>query len=118
MLLAEKEKVLVIFRRLFERDIRQHFVGTVEAVTPITLRAHGFTFIFDVDNGKFIRKPNPSTRLIPLGQSHVLISVLPTTVDPKRIIYQTDTQNQLIITDNQGFSQSMAEFSGRYNSVR
>lgn len=118
MLLAQNEKVLVIFRRLFDSDIRQHFIGTVEAITPIAARIRGFTFLYDIDSGKFVRKPNETSRVVPLGESSVQISLLPDSVEPKRIIYKSDTQHHLVITDNLGFSQSMAEFSGRYNSIR
>lgn len=118
MLLAQNEKVLIVFRRLFESDIRQHFVGAVEFVTPIAARVRGYTFLYDVDSGKFVRKANEAVRVIPLGESSVLISVLPNSVEPKRIVYKSDAQHQLVITDNLEFSQSMVEFSGRYNSIR
>lgn len=118
MLLAEGEKVLVIFRRLFDRDMRQHFVGVVQSTTPLAARATGFTFIYDVDSGKFIRKANATTRIFPLGDSQVLVSLLPAEVDINRVIYQTDAQRNLVITDLQGFTQSMTEFTGRYDSLR
>ncbi|KAA3661004.1 MAG: hypothetical protein DWQ04_17735, partial [Chloroflexi bacterium] len=94
------------------------FVGEVETVTPIAVRATGYTFLFDVDNGKFIRKQNIITRIIPLGHSDVLISLLPESVELKHLVYHIDTQRKLIITDNHAFSQSMVEFSGRYNTSR
>ena len=55
MVVEPGEKLFIVTRRLFEGDLRRHFVGEVKAATESTVRLEGYTFVFDAGIGKFVR---------------------------------------------------------------
>jgi hypothetical protein len=48
MVLTEGEKVHVITRRLFDNDLRRHFVGEVKAVSDVAVRLEGYAFVLNI----------------------------------------------------------------------
>ena len=50
------EKIFIGTRRLFERDLRRHFVGEVQECTDFAVRVQGYAFVFDDINGDLLRR--------------------------------------------------------------
>jgi hypothetical protein len=109
-ILKRGENVLVIHRRRFDRDIRRHFVGTVEAYEDGIVRAWGYVFVNDDLNKQvFLKRPDRRTKLIPLGSGDVIVNVIPNTVDIEEVQYEL-ADRTLRVTDGNGWKMDVKEF--------
>lgn len=113
MTLKNGEKVFIIARRLFEKDLRRHFVGEVLESTETTARLRGYTFVYDDASGDFVRREDLRTRLFSLTDAGYTINLLPGEVVIEDISYQTNEKNQRVITDGKTFQMNVSEFSAR-----
>jgi hypothetical protein len=110
-ILSPGEKIHVIHRRRFEKDLRRHFVGTAEAVEDGVVRATGYVFVVDdLNKHLFMRRPDRRTKLIPLSSGDVIVNVLPTNVDVERVHYDVDDR-RLWVTDGNGWKMDVKEFA-------
>ena len=73
MFLESGEKVHVIERRLFESDVRRHFVGEVTATDVMAMRVAGYVFVHDTTSSTWIRGSEFRRRIIPIGSSGFVI---------------------------------------------
>ncbi len=115
MLLKEGDKIHVIARRMFETDLRRHFLGQVEAVTENAVRVAGYAFIWDSSKNQFIRRPEWRFRIISLTDSGNIINVLPQDVILEEVSYKFSKEKGLFITDySESFSLDINEFGGKW----
>ncbi|HEY43542.1 MAG TPA: hypothetical protein G4O11_06115 [Anaerolineae bacterium] len=110
MLVSKDEKVHIITRRLFDGDMRRHFVGVVEEVTDEAIRVKGYAYIYDQTSGEFARRKNKRTRIFGLTDSGLIVNVIPQTVDLDDLRYVTDESGNRIIIDGHGFEMNISEF--------
>ena len=113
MILKNGEKVFIISRRIFEKDLRRHFVGEVLESNEAVARVRGYAFVYDDINSDFVRREELRTRIIPLTDAGYIINLLPSEVVLEEISYQTDERNQRTITDGKTFQLNISEFSAR-----
>lgn len=113
MTLNTGEKVFIIARRLFEKDLRRHFVGEVLESTDSAARVRGYAFIFDANSGDFVRRDEIRTRIFSLTDAGYIINLLPGEAVIEEISYQTTNNNQRILTDGKTFQMNVSEFSAR-----
>ena len=111
VLLKQREKIHVITRRRFERDLRRHFVGEVQAATETTARVEGYTFVFDEGENEFVKRPETRVRIFGLADSGNIINVIPEATDIRNLSYRLSAENRLILTDGKSFSLDVNEFS-------
>jgi hypothetical protein len=111
MVLEEGEKVHVITRRLFDNDLRRHFVGEVQAASEVAVRLEGYVFVFNPGNNQYERRPERRLRVISLADSGNIINVIPAYVDLDALSYQTSAENRTVFTDSKSFSLDINEFS-------
>jgi hypothetical protein len=104
------EGVHLIEKRLFQGDVRRHFVGVIEASTDRALRVKGHLFVYDSGSSEFLKKPELRTRIVPLD-NRVIVNVLPGDVAIEEIRYAHDAEGNLTITDGRGFELDISEFS-------
>jgi hypothetical protein len=109
MFLQEGEKVHVVTRRLFETDIRRHFLGEVKSATENVIRVEGYAFIFDSRIHAFAKRPELRQRIFSLIDNGNIIFVLPPTVDLEKMTYQITEENRLVVTDG-SYSLDINEF--------
>lgn len=109
MFLEPGDKVHVIERRLFEGDVRRHFVGEVTGADVMAMRVIGYVFVHDATSSGWIRGTELRTRIIPIGSSGYVINVLPdgTVVDDVR--YE-ETEGRLTVTDGGSLRLDINEF--------
>ena len=110
-MLSKGEKVFVITRRLFEGDLRRHFVGEVQEISSFAMRAKGFSFVFDEGTKQFVRREELRIRIFSLIDVGLVINILPEEARLEDIRYIWDEQNRRIITDDTTFSMNISEFS-------
>lgn len=109
-ILKPGEKIHVIHRRRFDKDIRRHFVGTVEAFAAGVVRATGYVFVIDdLKEHLFIKRPDRRTKLIPLASGDVIVNVLPDAVDIEAVAYKLEDR-VLWVTDGNGWKMDVKEF--------
>lgn len=108
-LAAPGEFVHVIERRLFQGDVRRHFIGTIEACTASALRVRGYLHVYDSGSNRFLRKPELRIRLIPLD-NRVIINVLPAETRVDAVEYHHDAEGNLSITDRVSLELDISEF--------
>ena len=111
MVLHEGEKVDVTTRRLFENDLRRHFVGEVKAAGEASMRLEGYVFVFDYGSSRFVKRPEPRVRVFGLADSGSIINVIPADLDLDALFYSTSTENHMVFTDGKSFSLDVNEFS-------
>ena len=111
MVLKEGEKVHIISRRLFENDLRRHFVGEVRAVSEVAVRLEGYVYVFDAGDVRYVKRSERRVRIFGLADSGSIINVLPAHVDLDALSYQVSAKNRTVLTDGKSFSLDINEFS-------
>lgn len=110
MVLSKGEKILVIRRRLFEKDIRRHFVGEIEEVSAELVRITGFAFIFDETNNDYKRRSKPQTNVFSLVDAGIAVILLPKEIDLEAIRYRMNDKGHRVLTDGKSYSLQVSEF--------
>lgn len=109
-LLRPGEKIHVMHRRRFEKDVRRHFVGEVESYGDGIARASGYVFVID-DFSKhlFVKRPDRRTKMVPISSGDVIVNVIPESVDLERVAYELK-ERSLLVTDGSSWSMDVKEF--------
>ncbi len=99
MILKIGEKIHLIHRRRFEKDLRRHFVGSVEDYELGLARLHGYAFVTDdLNQHQWVRRPDKRTKIAALASGEFIVNVLPPEVDLENIRYE-QRERRLIATD-------------------
>ncbi|MDH3247612.1 MAG: hypothetical protein OEQ47_01515 [Acidimicrobiia bacterium] len=109
MFLEAGENVHVIERRLFEGDVRRHFVGEVQGADVMAMRVRGFVFVHDTTSSTWIRGSERRTRIIPIGSSGFVINVLSRDTHIDDVRYE-EIDGRLIVTDGGTLNLDINEF--------
>ena len=63
-ILKPGEKVHIILRRRFDKDVRRHFAGEVEVYESGVARATGYVFVIDdLSKHLFVKRPDKRTKI-------------------------------------------------------
>lgn len=109
-LLRPGEKIHVMHRRRFDKDVRRHFVGQVEAYEHGVARASGYVFVTDdLNKHLFVKRPDRRVKLVPVSSGDVIVNVIPDTVDLERVSYELKDRT-LAVTDGSGWTMDVKEF--------
>lgn len=106
-LLHRGDKVFIVERRLFDQDLRRHFVGEVEACTDVGFRARGYPFFYHPTAQTYVRKPSPRTRIFPFD-GNLIINVLPKDCDVESINYIA-SEIGTTLTDRKSFEMDVSD---------
>jgi hypothetical protein len=112
VLLMPGERIHVITRRLFEGDLRRHFVGEIVAANNRAVRVKGYAFIFYPARNEYVRRPELRERIIALADAGEIINVIPGNVSLEELTYRPSEENRLVVTDGKSFRLDINEFSG------
>lgn len=112
MVVEPGEKLFIVTRRLFEGDLRRHFVGEVKAATESTVRLEGYTFFFDTGIGKYV-KGERRGRIFGLGDSGFIIIIIPKDADLDRVSHRFSEKGGQVLSDGKTFELNVSEFSER-----
>lgn len=108
--ISQGEKVHVIARRAFEKDVRRHFAGTVTAATESLIRAEGYQFICDPVTLRYVRKSGRLTRIFSLVDANLHITVLPPKTRIDQLEYEVD-EGRLVVTDGEVIALEINEYN-------
>ena len=107
--IAVGDKLHIMTRRLFDGDIRRHFVGEVKAVSTYLTELRGYTFIFQPGTNRYCRLPELRTRLFAVGEAGYTVNKIPRDLDLDAIGYQV-VDSRLVLTDGKSFVLPINEF--------
>ena len=94
-LLRPGERIHVIHRRLFDKDIRRHFIGEVDFYDSGLIRATGYVFAIDENQGhNFTRRPDKRSRILSLNDGSLIVNVIPLLVNIESVVYEEDMSKQ------------------------
>jgi hypothetical protein len=108
MILKPREKVHVIHRRHFEKDLHRHFVGVVDWYEAGVARVTGNVFCVNGARFKFVRRPEKRTRLISVISGDLLVNVLPDSVDLDKVAYFQEAKS-VRVTDGSDWFLDLSE---------
>jgi hypothetical protein len=109
-ILGPGEKIHVMHRRRFEKDVRRHFVGEVESYEQGVARASGYVFVIDdLSKHLFVKRPDRRTKLISIMSGDVIVNIIPETVDLQQVAYELKDRS-LVVTDGSAWSMDVKEF--------
>ena len=109
MMLKKGEKVHVIHRRLFEKDLHRHFIGIVDDYEAGVARVTGHVYTVDSVKFTFTRREDMRTRLISIISGELLVNILPPTVDLDKITYHQE-KSAVRVTDGSGWHLDLSEY--------
>jgi hypothetical protein len=109
-ILSAGEKIHVMHRRRFEKDVRRHFVGEVEGYEHGLARASGYVFVIDdLSKHLFVKRPDRRTKLIPIISGDVIVNVVPKSVNVEKVTYELKDRS-LVVTDGSAWTMDVKEF--------
>lgn len=111
--LSVGDKVHVVERRLFENDLRRHFIGEVMDAGVSTVLVRGWVFVYDESTASFRRQPERRTRVVTLVDARIIVNLLPAEAQVENARYETDGDASLTVTAGVTFSLAMNEFGFR-----
>lgn len=109
MFLEPGEKVHVIERRLFESDVRCHFIGEVQGTDAMAMRVRGFVFVYDPTSSTWVRGSDRRARIIPIASSGFVINVVSRDTHIDDVRYE-EIDGRLTVTDGGVFRLDINEF--------
>ena len=109
-MISPGEKLLIITRRLFETDLRRHFVGEVMEASGDMIRVIGHGFVFNNGSNEFLRIDELRTRLFSMVDGGLILVLLPPEVDLKKLHYVMTRAQKRFLTDGDKFRLNVTEF--------
>ena len=79
-MLEQGDKILIVHRRLFEKDTPRFFVGEVQAYEDGLAKVKGYTFVKDLFSGSMKKKPDLRTKVMSIVSGTFIVYQLPVTV--------------------------------------
>ena len=108
-MLEQRDKLLVVHRRLFESDTPRFFVGEVQAYEEGIAKIKGYTFVRDVFSGNMKKKPDLRTKILSIVSGTFIVYQLPVTVLLDSVRFDLEPNGALVLRDDSGFSMDIAE---------
>jgi len=113
MIVGKGEKIHVMYRALYEKSIRRHFLGEVKLSEGPVCRLEGFVFVYDDKKTEFIRKPEKRVTVIDISDDGFITNIIDPDVIIENVDYKYEPDVGLIATDNKGFSLNINEFGAK-----
>lgn len=110
MILERGEKIHVIHRRHYEKDLHRHFIGVVEDYDQGVARVTGHVYTVDAVKFSFVKRPETRTRLVSIISGDVLVNVIPASVNLEKIVYR-QVRKAVRVTDGGDWHLDLSEYS-------
>ncbi len=113
MIINVGEKVHVMYRSLYEKSTRRHFIGEITAVQHAFCRLEGYVFIYDEKKTEFVKKPELRTTIIDAAESGLIVNLIDASVEVKEVYYKYVSGQGLVATDGKTFTLDINEFGSK-----
>ena len=108
-MLKQGDKLLIVHRRLFEKDTPRFFVGEVQAYEVGLAKVKGHTFVKDIFSGSMQKKPDLRTKIMSIVSGTFIVYQLPITVLLDSVRFELDQVGALALMDEGGFTMDVGE---------
>ncbi len=108
-MLKQGDKLLIVHRRLFEKDTPRFFVGEVQVYEAGLAKVKGYTFVKDLFSGSMKKKPDLRTKIMSIVSGTFIVYQLPVTVLLDSVRFDLEKDGGLILMDEGGFSMDVGE---------
>lgn len=116
MILDPGDNLLVVHRRLFERDHSRFFVGKVEDYQDGIARVSGYSFARDSTDSNYCRKPERHTKLLSIASGTLLVYYIPAEINVERVKMEV-RDTGLCLTDGAAFSMNISEWIHHHHDL-
>ena len=96
------DKVLVVHRRLYEKDVTRYFVGEVLEYDSGIAKVQGYTFVKDMFTGAMQKKTDLRTKLLAVVSGTLIVYQLPSALPLDSLNVSLNQDGGLVLTDDQG----------------
>jgi len=111
MIFEPGEKIHVIIRRLFETDLRRHFIGEIVGVSESVVKVKGCVIVLNSVTNQYELKPDTRVRVVSLIDARNIINVIPSEANIEDTQYVLTHEKRLVVTDGESFTLDINEFS-------
>jgi hypothetical protein len=110
MMLNEGDKVLVVHRRLYERDEPRFFVGRVDAFENGIVKVTGHSYVRDMMSGRMVEKMESRTKILSLTSGTLIIYQLHQDVALDSVQFTSD-DGCVSMSDRNRFTMNLSEYA-------
>lgn len=103
--------LLIAHRRLFKEDQTRFFVGRLVGYEDGLAKVAGYSWSRDPRLGGMHRKEDLRTKIISIASGTLIIYQLPSESDPSMIQIENGHNQELVLTDGNGFHMDLTEKS-------
>ena len=109
MILEPGDKVLVVHRRLFDKDENRYFVGVVEDFESGIARVTGYSFVRDAIAGQVHGKSDPRTKLLSLSSGTLIVYLLSKETVVESLQFTVANDGGVTATDGKSLHMNLSE---------
>ncbi len=113
MIIEVGEKLHVVYRSLYEKSTRRHFIGTITVAQQALCRLEGYAFIYDDKKTEFVKKLGLRTTIIDLAESGYVVNIIDPGVVLEDVHYRYVSGEGLMATDGKKFLLNINEFGSK-----
>lgn len=113
MLIEKGSKLHLIYRALFEKSTRRHFLGEVVECEGVVCVLEGYAFVYDPKLETYMRKPEKRKTVVDLAESGYVVNIIDPNVNLDEISYKYRQDSGMVATDGKNFSLDINEFGLR-----
>jgi hypothetical protein len=113
MLIEEGTKLHVIYRALYEKSTRRHFLGEIIKCDGVVCLLQGYEFVYDPKLETYQRKPERRRTIIDLAESGYVVNIIDPNVKLDDVSYKYSRETGMVATDGKSFSLGINEFGLR-----
>ena len=111
MIFEPGEKIHVIIRRLFETDLRRHFIGEIVGVSESIVKVKGRAIVLNPVTNQYEHKPDIRVRVVSLIDARNIINIIPREAKIEDTKYVLTHERRLVVTDGATFTLDINEFN-------
>ena len=110
MIISSGEKIHVIMRRMYEKQVQRHFLGVVVDAESAVVRAEGYVFIYESISGQYEKQADRRVTILDLSESGYIVNILPSSLDLDDLRYELVDRDHTALVDGKGFELDINEF--------
>ncbi len=111
MIFEPGEKIHVIIRRLFEMDVRRHFIGEIVGASESVVKVKGYVIVLNSATNQYELNTDTRVRIVSLIDARNIINVIPRDAKIEDAKYVLTNEKRLVVTDGETFTLDINEFS-------
>ena len=109
MVLRSGDKLLIVHRRLFDKDQSRLFIGRVEEYDAGLVKVAGRTFVRDPLSGEYVGRADTRIKILALSSGTLIVYQLPQNTQLENIQFILDSSGGITMTDGNVLSMDISE---------